>query len=185
MLDELLRKVEMPENLYSLEFVLCNSPLAFSHKFAESITALKAKMATLLSEEQEKIEAGLTDLDRTMAEYMAYARFQAQGKRSYSAEIKECADEFEDHRHRSSRMAEEQHLWQQVESTLFDRDDENFDNRGIVGELFQNRGLPHFPTYEEEYLDALGMSDEVYDFSEFRLWSDENAEKVEEIERIE
>jgi hypothetical protein len=105
MLAELLRKVEMSEELYSLEFVLCNSPLAFSHKVAESIAALKAKMAILLSEEEKRIEAGLTELNRLLVIYMAYQRFRKEHRGGMTEKIQKVGKQFEAENQEANRIS--------------------------------------------------------------------------------
>jgi hypothetical protein len=52
---------------------------------------------------------------------------------------------------------------------------------GIVGELFQDQGLLEFTTYSEACRDAWEIGEEPYDFSEFKLWSDENKETIEQM----
>jgi hypothetical protein len=184
-LTNIMPKFAMPQELYSLEFVLCSAPLSFSSKFALSIAALKAKMTSLLGEEERRIDEGLTRLDRASDRFMFFQKLQKRGLRTYPGEIKECYDLFQQELTEGNILAEEQHLLELIDGKLFEREAENFETRGIVGELFQNQGLPHFPTYQEDYADELGLSDEVLNFSEFRIWNDENKEKVEALRKAE
>jgi hypothetical protein len=142
MLAALLRKIEMPEELYSLEFVLFNSPLAFSHKFAESIAALKAKMAILLSAEEKRIDVGLTDLDRLLAKYYHYDRFREARYPGFTEKMQKIGKKFERENQEANRLTEERHLHLKFEDLLFQRAAGNFDTMGAAGQLFQDQGLP-------------------------------------------
>jgi hypothetical protein len=152
MLAELLKiygaEQANPE-LYSLEFVLCMAPLAFSEKFAQSCTAWGAETAQHLAQSKLTIDRLVNNRWRKAGEIRYWQEKEAEG-RPVEDRLRRLNRDWESLKTQEDDAKEKRHLLQQVAEWIGYRTDDNLRVFPLGNQLFEDEGMPNFTTLTEE-----------------------------------